>query len=205
MRHLRSSFVALRVLHPALLLSGLFLLGTGCTTTKMVSSDAPNARSKVTAAAQGKTAHVHLADGRTLKLTNLYVGPQTTSGRTPAGTKTSVSNTAVLEVEFINRGMGFLQGAGLGGGSVLTVGLLSSMGEEDDLSQFVGMVGSVVVAVPCALIGGLIGTMQGHRETYRFTTEVPPPSSGTEAAAHRRAQPDSSLQRTGTGAQAKRY
>jgi len=195
MINLRCSFVALRALCPTLLLSGLFLLGTGCTTTKTVSSDAPNARSKVTTKAQGKTAHVRLTDGRIFKLTNLYVGPQITSGRAPTGAKRTVPTAALQKVEFANRGMGFLQGAGLGGGSVLTVGLLSSMAEKDDLSQFVGMVGSVVVAVPSALIGGLLGTMQGHRETYRFVTDAPGSRFGTDGATFHRPKPDSSQRR----------
>jgi hypothetical protein len=166
MLNLRFSFVAPRLLQLILPLGGLCLLGAGCTTTKQVPSNTPSARSRVTVAAQGKTAHLHLTEGRTLELTQLYVGPQTTSGRTPTGTKRTIPTAALQKIVFIDRGIGFLQGAGLAGGPVLTVGLVRSMMEENELAQFVGVVGSVAVAVPSALVRGLLGMIEGHRETY---------------------------------------
>lgn len=169
MRHLRSPFASTRILPLLLPLGVLCLLTAGCSTTHQVSHDAPRAHSRVTEAAQSETAHVHLADGRTLEWERLYMRPDSTSGRTPEGAEQTVSTSTVRKVEFVNRGIGFFQGAGLGGASVLGSGLLLSRTADDEFGRDLGALASVVLAVPTALLGGIIGAANGHRETYRFS------------------------------------
>jgi len=159
------------------LLAGLLLVVAGCNSTHHVSRTQPNGYARVTEAAAGETARVHFRDGRTMKLENLYVGPDSATGvspESPDGNR-SFPVAAIRSVEFVNRGAGFLQGLGTGFAVPLGAGMVASATEDEEFipAWFVG----AVLGVPGGLVGGIVGAIRGQREIYRFSapsSEAPP-------------------------------
>ena len=173
----QSSVPFLSSAHPAqalfgllILLAGLLLVTAGCSSTHHVSRNQPNGYAKVTEAAAGETARVHLRDGRTLKIEDLYVGADSTSGillNTPYGRRT-FSTSEIRTVEFVNRGLGSVQGAGVGFGVPFGAGLILGAMQETTLSASLALGAGGVLAVPGSLIGAIIGA--AVRRTHSAST-----------------------------------
>ena len=180
MRHTHSAFTLSRISTsplPVPLLVGMLLLATGCSSTHRVAESSgeqevirsDNYRySRVTQEVSGETVRVSLWDGREMKLENLYIGPDSTTGTLPQGEKKTVPTSALQEIEVINRGTGFLQGAGLGLGATFVVTLFSASTAESDFGQSFAVLMGLVASVPAALLGGTSGAVRGQREVYRF-------------------------------------
>jgi len=170
------------------LLAGLLFVAAGCSSTHHVSRTQAGGYARVTEAAAGETARVHLRDGRTMELRNLYVGPDSATGASTetAGGRRSFPTAALRKVEFVDRGTGFFQGLGTGFAVPFGSGILvSAAGGEEELfpAWFVG----AVLGVPGGLVGGIVGAIRGQREIYRFSA----PSSeapSTPATARSRVQ-----------------
>lgn len=176
----RASTTSTRV--PPVLLATLVLLATGCSTTHRVSHDPSNGYGKVTNAAAGETARIHLRDGRTTKLDNLYVDADSTTGVTPQGTKRAFPTSAVREIEIVNRGKGILQGAGIGAIPLAIGGLLgasTASGGPNDLPLV--PIAIAFLSLPGTFVGGIIGGIRGARETYRFSNASPEADSAQAA------------------------
>jgi hypothetical protein len=145
----------------------------------------------VTEAAAGETARVHFRDGRTTKIKNLYVGPDSSSGVSPAphGGRRSFPTAAIRRVELVHRGLGFVQGLGTGFAVPLGTGAIMSATDDEELipDWFVG----AVLGVPGGLLGGIVGAIRGHREVYRFSTRSPE-AARTPATARSHVQNDPS-------------
>ena len=172
------------------LLAGMLLLATGCSSTHRVmepSGEPSGGReasrseaygySRVTEDVSGETVRVFLRDGREMELENLYVGPDSTTGTLPQGGKKTVPTSALQEIEVVNRGTGFLQGAGIGIAVPLASGVLGSAMEDDELIPAWAI--GAVLSVPGGLVGGIAGLIRGQRKTYRFLE----PSSETNSKA----------------------
>lgn len=185
----RSSVLSLRSARPTQtlpglvpLLTGLLLVAAGCSSTHHVSRTSPNGYARVTEAATGETARVHLRDGRTVKLKNLYVGRDSVTGistESHDGPR-SFPTAAVRSVEFVNRGTGFLQGLGTGFAVPLGWGMLMSATEDEEFIPAWSI--GAMLGIPGGLVGGIAGAIWGQREIYRFSTpspETPPvPAAG---------------------------
>ncbi|MFB6279521.1 MAG: hypothetical protein ABEK75_08440 [Salinibacter sp.] len=168
------------------LLTGLLLVATGCSSTQQVSRTRSDGYARVTEAATGETARVHLRDGRTVKLNNLYVGPTSTTGVVPgSGQKQSFSTASLQKVELVDRSSGFWQGAGIGAGVLAASGLLMGAGEDDELGSALAMISGFVLSVPGGLIGGVVGAIRGQRETYLMQAPSPEANSATATARSR--------------------
>jgi hypothetical protein len=165
------------------LLAGLLLVATGCSSTHQVSRTQSDGYARVTEAATGETARVHLRDGRTVKLNNLYVGPTSTTGVAPgSGQDRSFPTESIRKVELVDRSSGFWQGAGIGAGVLASSGLLVGAGEDDELGSALAMISGFVLSVPGGLIGGVVGAIRGQRETYRIQAPSPEANPSTAAA-----------------------
>lgn len=167
-----------------LLMGALVLSVLGCGSTTEVTRDT-NGYRRVTGAATGETARVHLRDGRTLKLDRLYVGNDSASGVTPSGNKRAFSASAVQEVQIVDRGTGALQGAGIGGAIPPAIGLLRGISMEsdgpNDISPIIAVFTGGLLAIPGALVGALVGAARGQRETYHFSPASPEADSAQAA------------------------
>jgi hypothetical protein len=150
------------------LLAGLLLVATGCSSTHQVSRTPSDGYARVTEAATGKTVKVHFRDGRVRELKNLYVGPDSTMGVVPQNQEErSFPTASIWKVETTDRFVGFLEGAGLGVGVPTAGGLLLGGGGDDFVGELVRKAG-YRLSIPAGLIGGIIGTVRGHQETYYF-------------------------------------
>lgn len=168
-----------------MLLGTLILLATGCVSTHQVSPDAASGYNRVTGAAAGETARVHLRDGRKLKLNRLYVDVDSTTGITPQGRERAFSTSVVRKVQIVNRGAGALWGAGIGGATPPLIGLLRGISMESDGPNDFDPLASVLIggllALPGALVGAVAGGIVGEREIYRFS-HVSPGADSAKAA-----------------------
>lgn len=152
------------------LLAGLLLVATGCSSTHQVSRTPSDGYARVTEAATGETARVHFRDGRTMKLDNLYVGPDSTTGLPPdSGQDRSFPTPSLQKIELVDRGAGFWQGAGVGLGLGLMNGVVGAASSDDDLlGPAAGFVIGLATGIPLSLVGGLFGAASGQRDVYRF-------------------------------------
>jgi hypothetical protein len=141
----------------------------------------------VTEAAAGETVRVHFRDGRTTTLKNLYVGPDSSSGVSPAphGGRRSFPTATIRRVEFVHRGLGFAQGLGTGFAVPLGTGAIMSATEDEEFIP-AWLVGAAL-GVPGGLLGGIVGAIRGHREIYRFSAPSPE-AARTPATARSRVQ-----------------
>jgi hypothetical protein len=169
-------------LQPVPLLGVLLFLACGCSSTHQVAHTQSDGYSRVTEAAYGKTARVHFRDGRTMKLEELYVGADSTTGIGPHGTDRAFSTSTIWKVELVNRGVGFLQGAGAGAAGPLGGALFVQL-QGDGLGADLATVAGLALSVPGALIGGVIGAVHGHWTTY--FVKAPPPTADSAAIAPR--------------------
>lgn len=151
------------------LLFGIALLaGSGCTSTHQVSHDHPSTYGEVTRAAIDKTARVHLSNGVTLRLDNLYVTSDSTMGVSEDGQKKAVPTADVLRVEVFDSGTGALKGAGIGFASPLGIGILGSAGSSDPVDSVLSTLTGVVLSIPGAAIGAAMGAIRADRDVYDF-------------------------------------
>lgn len=157
---------------PLPVLMGLFLIATGCSSTQTISPAASDGYARLTEAATGKTAQVYFRDGRTLELEDLYVGVQSTRGTGPNGRRRAFETASVWKVELVNRGTGFLQGAGLGIGGPLASGAVVSLMEEDEFIPAWAL--GAVLSVPGGLLGGIVGAVRGQQDVYVLPKRTPP-------------------------------
>lgn len=169
-----------------LLLGTLVLSVLGCSSTHEVTRDTKG-YGRVTAAATGEPARVHLHDGRTLKLERLYVGNDSTSGVTPSGTERAFSTSAVQEIQILDRSSttGTLMGAGIGGALPFTIGFIRARSSDGLLEGISSLMVGAVLIWPGALLGGLVGRSTGQRETYRFSPASPEADSAQAALRSR--------------------
>lgn len=167
------------------LLGGILLTAMGCSSTQTVTNHS-DGYSRVTEAVARETVTVHFRDGRTLKLKNLYVGPEVTTGVVPAGQEEerSFPTSDIWRITAVDRGTGFLQGAGLGGVGPLGGGLLAQL-QGDGLGADLMTVAGLVLSVPSALVGGIIGAIRGHRTTYLIDAPSPATDSATGTSRFR--------------------
>lgn len=107
----------------------------------------------------------------------LFVTAQSTTGMSPQGEKIEVSTSMVHTVEVITRGTGALEGAGIGVVVPATLRFMRGTVTEDVLSQDVLQLTGIVLSLPGAVVGGIIGARRGHREIYRLST--PPLNPGS--------------------------
>jgi hypothetical protein len=182
LRLVSSSTSRVGSLQPVPLLGVLLFLACGCSSTHQVAHTQSDGYSRVTEAAYGKTARVHFRDGRTMKLEKLYVDADSTTGIGPHGTERAFSTSTLWKVELVNRGVGFLQGAGAGAAGPLGGALLVQL-QGDGLGTDLATVAGLALSVPGALIGGVVGAIRGHRTTY--FVEAPPPTADSAVVAPR--------------------
>jgi len=161
-----------KTISPRPVLVGLLLIATGCTSTQKISPAASDGYARLTEAATGKTAQVYFRDGRTLELENLYVGVQSTRGTGPNGRRRAFATTSIWKVELVNRGTGFLQGAGLGIGGPLASGAVVSLAEEDEFIPAWAL--GAVLSVPGGLLGGIVGAIRGQQDVYMLPKRTSP-------------------------------
>jgi hypothetical protein len=128
----------------------------------------------VTEKVAGKTVMVLLRDGREMKLKNLYVGPDSTTGTRPQGEERTFPTSSLKKVEFTNRGRGFLEGFGVGAGTAFGSAVLAGFASD---GAFGASIMVLVAGAPMAFVGGLaggvIGGIAGHQRAYLFPDSSP--------------------------------
>lgn len=160
-----------------LLMGILVLFGTGCgSTTDLVRS--PTAYQKVTTEVEGKTARLYFRDRRSSTvLKDLYVGVDSTTGVSPVGTERAVPTGQIWKIEVVNHKKGILQGIGLGA-LPLAIGFPVGAASEG-LDGVLLVVASAAVSLVSMPVGGVIGGIQGVKETYRLSGPIPEADSTT--------------------------
>lgn len=116
--HANSSLILAPVLVSALLTTN------GCTSTHRV-SERSGAYSRITEEVTGEPVQVFLRDGRTLRLTDLYVGVDSTMGAPSQGDRKQFPTSVLRKIEVVDHGTGFWHGAGIGLGTGLGATLVS--------------------------------------------------------------------------------
>ena len=175
MQRTHSAFTFSRLSTPLFLvplLAGVLLAATGCTSTHQVSKHS-DGYSRITEKVTGETVRVVLRDGRAMKLRNLYVGANSTRGTRPQGGSKRFPTSELREIEVVDHGTGFWQGAGLGLGSGLGSTLLLAMTQDSGLGRDLAIIVGLAASVPMGLVGGIIGTIKGQKEVYRFPERSP--------------------------------
>ena len=150
----------------------------GCATTYLLDSEERSSAAHEPIAEINERASVSrvglsLDDGPLLIVSNLRVGPDSTSWVTASSYET-VATSSVTRVQFVNRGRGALDGLGLGllGGVVVggVLGAVSYNGPDfftssrGESARF----GAVFLSFITVPLGLLTGVTIGHREVYMF-------------------------------------
>ena len=168
------------------LLVGVLLAATGCTSTHQVSKHS-DGYSRITEKVTGKTVRVFLQNGQTMRLSNLYVGANSTKGTLAQGERKRFPTSELRKIEVVDHGTGFFQGAGLGLGSGLGSTLLLAMNQDSGFKRDLAIIVGLAASVPMGLVGGIIGKIKGQKEVYRFPERSPkrnlttaPPGRRTE-------------------------
>lgn len=178
----------MRYMHLLVVITAL----AGCTSARVVDTQAPSPYAEVNEAAQDRVVQVHLADGRTLHATDLDLTPDVASYVDADGQMHTVATDAIEQVAFVQGGRGALDGLGIGllmgGAGGAMVGLASgSTCNEDDLFCDPGFYAAAFGALFGAiggLVGGAIGSVRGHRTVYRLRADGHPPAErGPQATA----------------------
>lgn len=155
---------------------------TGCTSTRVVDTQAPSPYAEVNEAVQGRVVQVQLADGRALQATDLDVAPDVASYVDADGQMHTVATDRIEQIRLIQHGRGALEGIGIGlltgGGGGALVGLMSaSTCGKDDWFCGPGF-NAAVFGTLFGAIGGAIGlisgTVRGHRTVYRLRVDEQP-------------------------------
>ena len=170
MRHIYSVFTFSRPSTPLLLvplLAGVLLATTGCTSTHQVSKHS-DGYSRITEKVTGETVRVFLQNGQTMRLSNLYVGANSTKGTLAQGERKRFPTSELRKTEVVDHGTGFWQGAGLGLGSGLGSTLLLAVTQDSGLERDLAIIVGLAASVPVGLVGGIIGTIKGQKGVYRF-------------------------------------
>lgn len=156
---------------PILLLGLTVLTMSGCTSSQQVAHDNPNAHRRVSRAVAGQTVRVTFRDRPAKKLEDVYVGPSTTTGLLPTGDKISFPTSSIRTVERVDHVAGLWEGLGIGFSPPFATGLAISATKDEEFfpAWFVG----AVLGVPTSIVGGLIGGIRGHQETYHFQHPSP--------------------------------
>jgi len=158
------------------------LVLTGCTSTRVVDTQAPSPYAEVNEATQGRMVEVRLVDGRALHVTDLDIAPDVASYVDANGQMQAVATDAIRQVTFVRRGRGALVGIGIGllggGGGGALVGLASGMScGADDWFCGPGF-NAAVFGTVFGAIGGVVGlatgTARGHRTVYRLHADRQP-------------------------------
>lgn len=165
-----------------LLMGILVLFGTGCgSTTDLVRS--PTAYQKVTTEVEGKTVRLYFRDRRSSAvLKDLYVGVDSTTGASPVGTERAVPTGQIWKIEIVNHKKGILQGIGLGA-LPFAIGFPVGAASES-LDGVLLMVLSAAASLVTVPIGGVLGGVEGVKETYRLSGPIPEADSTTARLRH---------------------
>lgn len=159
---------------PLVLLLGLIILSTpGCTSSQRVSHDNPNAYRRVSRGAAGHTVRVTFRDRPARKLEDLYVGPSTTTGLLPSGDKISFPTSSIRTVERVDHVAGFGEGVAIGFVGPFTLGFLHGRTADKKWQRDLAPLEGILLGLPGALIGGILGAIGGHQETYHFQDPSP--------------------------------
>jgi hypothetical protein len=162
----------------SLLVLSLLLPLIGCTSTRTVAPDS-NAATYANLDLIGETVTIRLTNGMEGRGRFLGLYPDSTAWLDASGTRIQVPTREVAQVTRVSRFQGFMQGtfagALLGGVSVGTLAhlvLRDGYGREN-CDQLCGLAEVVTATLALAgaagggTIGGITGTVRGHRDTYR--------------------------------------
>lgn len=166
------------------------LVLTGCTSTRVADPQAPRPYTEVNEAVQGRVVQLHLADGRTLRATDLDVAPDVASYMDADGQMHTVATDRIEQIRLTQHGRGALDGLGVGllmggaGGAMIGFGLGSACSEDDLLCDpgFYAAISGALFGALGGLVGGAIGSARGHRTVYRLSTDGQPLAERDTAA-----------------------
>ena len=161
---------------PIWIVGVLAVLLVGCTHTRILNASAADARAEINERAERGVAEITLNTGeRVTANRSLHVAPDVVTWIDPAsGEARSVSLSELVSVQFSSSGWGAFEGLVYGFlvGSVVGAAVLVAVPDECNFACFStadkALVGVVLIGVPSAVVGGLVGLGRGHRTVYEI-------------------------------------
>jgi hypothetical protein len=182
-----SGIVMLRTNMRYMYLLVVITASAGCTSTRVVDTQAPSPYVEVNEAVQGRVVQVQLADGRTLRATDVDLAPDVASYVDADGQMHTVATDKIEQIRLTQHGRGALEGIGIGlliggaGGAMVGLASVSACNEGDlfcDPGFYAIAFGALFGAIGGA-IGLISGTVRGHRTVYRFSGSRGPSATRT--------------------------
>lgn len=161
-----------------LLATSMLVVFAGCTHTRVLTADSPDALAEINQRGERSTASVTLITGETVSARSLHFAPDLVTWIDPqTGATTSSHTSDVGSVRFMSRGRGALEGLGVGFLTGAVVGglvfFLAESGGADCQSCILdfspgeaALLGIIVIGVPGAAVGGLVGAGRGSRRVF---------------------------------------
>ncbi len=154
----------------------LSVAAVGCTNTTVMNPSNFVACARLNKGADGRKTTLSLLDGREVNTDGLLLAPDSTSwfdARTDE--LRTVPTAEVVEVRFVKRGKGALEGLGIGLLTGALTGAVLGLADGDDPPGWFSMtaeqkagLGAIGLGGLGGLIGPVVGAGVGHRDIYRF-------------------------------------
>lgn len=151
-------------------LLALLTLLTGCTTTQALDATTPGLRSAINEQATRRQAVVTLRSGERMPAASLHLAPDVTTWIDPeTGAGRSASTDDIVDVRFVHRRRGALEGVGAGLAAAAVgagVALAAYPSNEWVTNTDAALIVGVGTGIPLASLGALVGAARGSRTVY---------------------------------------